>query len=161
MRAVVVGAGVGGLAASIRLAAAGHDVTVLERNPMVGGKLATLDEEGWRFDIGPTLLTLPHVFDELLSYAGTSLADEVELVRLDPQIRYRWPNGSVLELPDDPAATPGAIEAFSPGSGERWKQCRTSWTSSSSPFTASSRARASARSAAAAREIASCPLSRG
>ena len=94
MKVIVVGAAVGGLAAGIRLGAAGHQVEVLERNPFVGGKLATLEEGGYSFELGPTRLTLPHVFDELFRLAGTTLADEVELVRLDPQIRYHWPNGS-------------------------------------------------------------------
>ena len=122
MRALVVGAGVGGLAAAIRLATAGHDVVVLERSPMVGGKVATLEEGGYTFDLGPTLLTLPAVFDELFQLAGTTLADEVELVRLDPQVRYRWPNGSTLDIPDDPAASVRAVEQFSPGAGEQWER---------------------------------------
>ncbi len=122
MRAIVVGGGVGGLAASIRLAVAGHDVALLERNPMVGGKLATLEEDGWSFDLGPSLLTLPHVFEELFALAGTTLAAEVELVRLDPQFRYRWPNGSTLDVPDDPAAMPAALDRFSPGAGAQWER---------------------------------------
>lgn len=121
MKIAVVGAGVGGLTASIRLAAAGHQVVVFERNPMVGGKLATLEEDGYTFDIGPSLLTLPQLLDEVFAAAGTSLADEVELVRLDPQFRYRWPNGSTLEIPDDPAELPARLDAFSPGSGDEWK----------------------------------------
>ena len=120
MKVIVVGAGVGGLAAAIRLAAAGHQVEVLERNPIVGGKLATLEEGGYSFELGPTLLTLPHIFDELFQLAGTNLADEVELVRLDPQIRYRWPNGSMLDVPDDSRAFSVALDVFSPGSGARW-----------------------------------------
>lgn len=122
MKVIVVGGGVGGLATAIRLAAAGHQVEVLERNPFVGGKLATLEEGGYSFELGPTMLTLPHVFDELFGMAGTTLADEVELVRLDPQVRYRWPNGSTLDMPDDPATVPAALEAFSPGSGVQWER---------------------------------------
>lgn len=122
MRAVVIGAGVGGLCTAIRLATAGHDVTVLERNPVTGGKLATLVEAGYTFDLGPTLLTLPHYFDDVLQQAGTTLADEVELVRLDPQHRYRWPDGSTLDIPDDPSSTPRAVDAFSPGAGAAWKR---------------------------------------
>lgn len=122
MRIVVVGAGVGGLCAAIRLRAAGHDVAVLERNPMVGGKLATLTEAGYTFDLGPTLLTVPQWFDDVFRLAGGALVDEVELVRLDPQCRYRWPNGSTLDLPDDRAATPAAIDRFSPGAGEQWRR---------------------------------------
>lgn len=120
MNTIVVGAGVGGLTAAIRLAAVGHQVMILERNPVVGGKVADFEEAGYRFDLGPTLLTLPHVFDEVFRLAGTTLADEVDLVRLDPQIRYRWPNGSVLDVPDDPAATMVAVEQFAPGSGAAW-----------------------------------------
>lgn len=125
MRVLVVGAGVGGLCIAVRLAAGGHDVTVLERNPMVGGKLATLAEAGYTFDLGPTSLTLPSVLDEVFVVAGTSLADEVELVRLDPQLRCRWPNGSTLDVRDDPAATTAAVEALSPGSGPRWERFMT------------------------------------
>ena len=122
MKVIVIGAGVGGLASAIRLAAAGHQVEVLERNSVVGGKLATLEEAGYSFELGPTLLTLPHLFDELFQLAGTTLADEVDLVRLDPQIRYRWPNGSTLDVPDDPAGFPSALDAFSTGSGPQWQQ---------------------------------------
>ncbi len=80
---------------------AGHDVTVFERNDVVGGKLATLTRDGYTFDIGPSLITLPHVFDELFRVAGTTLADEVDLVRLDPQFRYHWSDGSELDVFDD------------------------------------------------------------
>ena len=120
MRAVVVGAGVGGLCAAIRLRAAGHDVTVFERNPTAGGKLAALVEGGYTFDLGPTLLTMPHLYDEVFRLAGTSLADQVEAVRLDPQFHHRWPNGSRLDLADDRDRTVAAVEAFSPGSGRAW-----------------------------------------
>lgn len=124
MRVVVVGAGVGGLCAAIRLTAAGHDVTILERNPVAGGKLATLVEAGHTFDLGPTLLTLPHVLDDVFRLAGTTLADEVELVRLDPQFRYRWPNGSTLDVADDPDVTESAVDRFSPGAGPAWAELR-------------------------------------
>ncbi len=120
MKAIVIGAGIAGLASAIRLAVAGHQVELIERNPIVGGKLATLEEGGYSFELGPTLLTLPHVFDELFQLAGTTLADEVELVRLDPQIRYRWPNGSTLDVPDDPAAFLMSLDVFSPGAGADW-----------------------------------------
>lgn len=120
MKAVVVGSGIGGLAAAIRLGFAGHHVVVLERNPVVGGKIADLDEGGYHFDLGPTRLTMPRMFDELMQLAGTTLDAELDLVRLDPQVRYRWPNGSTLVVPDDPIETIAAIEHFSPGSGGAW-----------------------------------------
>ncbi|MEO6570287.1 MAG: phytoene desaturase family protein [Ilumatobacteraceae bacterium] len=122
MKAIVIGAGVGGLAAAIRLAGAGHQVVVMERNPVAGGKLASLDERGWSFDIGPTLLTLPHEFDDLFRSVGTTLDDQVGLVRLDPQIRYRWPNGSTLDVPDDASAFARALDEFSSGAAAEWER---------------------------------------
>lgn len=120
VKAVVIGSGIGGLTAAIRLSAAGHHVVVLERNPLLGGKVADLDEAGFRFELGPTVLTMPHLFDEVIRLSGSSLDDELELVRLDPQFRYRWPNGTVLDVPDDRSATAATIESFSPRSGEQW-----------------------------------------
>ncbi len=114
-RAVVVGGGVGGLATAIRLGAAGLDVTVLERAPEVGGKLAVRERDGFVFDIGPSLVTLPHVYDELFRCAGTTLADEVDLVRLDPQFRYRWPDGHTIEMRDDGCDEPGYREFIDHG----------------------------------------------
>jgi phytoene desaturase len=114
---VVVGGGVGGLAAALRLRAAGHAVRVLERRPALGGKLDVRVRDGFTFDTGPSLLTLPGVLDELFRVAGTRLSAEVDLTRLDPQIRYRWPDGSGFDASDDPEATTRAVDAFSPGGG--------------------------------------------
>jgi phytoene desaturase len=116
----VVGAGVGGLAVAIRLAAAGRHVVVLERNDVTGGKVAVRRHGGASFDIGPSLVTMPHLFDEVLQLAGTSLAADVEMVRLDPQFRYHWPDGSSLVVPDgDPA---DSFEACAPGAGAAWRR---------------------------------------
>ena len=71
-RVVIVGGGVGGLAAAIRLRSLGHDVAVFERNEVVGGKLATYVRDGYTFDIGPSLVTLPHLFDDVFRTAGTT-----------------------------------------------------------------------------------------
>lgn len=113
----MVGAGVGGLCAAVRLAAAGRSVTVLERNEVVGGKLAVRVREGFWFDTGPSLVTLPHLFAEVLALAGLDLHAEVDLVRLDPQFRYQWPDGSTVDVHDDPARTAAAFDAFAPGTG--------------------------------------------
>ena len=119
---VVIGSGVGGLAAAIRLQAAGHRVTMFERNDVVGGKLATYTRSGYTFDIGPSLVTLPHLFDDVFRAAGTSLDEQVDLVRLDPQFVYRWPDGSSLTVPDGDDDTAAAFDAFAPGAGDQWRR---------------------------------------
>ena len=118
--AVVVGGGVGGLAAAIRLAAAGHDVQLLERSARLGGKLGRHEAEGFTWETGPSLLTLPAVFDELLGLAGTSLAEACRPVRLDVTCRYHFADGSTFATRDDPAATRAEVEALAPGSGRAW-----------------------------------------
>ncbi|HUV17821.1 MAG TPA: NAD(P)-binding protein, partial [Ilumatobacteraceae bacterium] len=117
----MVGGGVGGLTAAIRLRALGHDVTVFERSDVVGGKLATFRSDGYTFDIGPSLVTLPHVFDDVFRAAGTSLDEQIDLIRLDPQFVYHWPDGSSLVIPDADDATASAFDEFTPGAGEQWR----------------------------------------
>ena len=112
---VVVGGGVGGLAVAIRLRARGHRVTAFERNEVPGGKLAVLERDGFTFDVGPSLVTLPRVYDELFRTVGTSLADEVDLVRLDPQFRYWWRSGRHVEVRDDGCDEPGYREFVAHG----------------------------------------------
>ena len=90
---VIVGAGPGGLAASILLAAAGLRVRILERLPIVGGRTSTIEAEGFKFDLGPTFFLYPRILDEILRAAGTSLQAEVEMVRLDPQYRLTFGAG--------------------------------------------------------------------
>ena len=150
MKAVVVGAGIGGLCVAVRLAGLGHHVVVLERNPIVGGKVADLDEGGYSFDLGPTVLVAPNLFDEVFRTAGSTLADEVELDRLDPWMRCRWPNGSTLELAADLDDTVAAVERFAPGQGERWRafaaHAEGVWTASERAWGAGSAGRVSNRS---------------
>ena len=135
MRVVVVGAGAGGLACAGRAAAAGHDVRVLERGPTPGGKAGrvTLAADGrvWRFDSGPSLLTMPWVFREL--WAAVGLGDP-GLVRVEPVTRYRWPDGSSLDLSADLPPALEALEAWSPGAGADWSRflgiCAGMWRAS-------------------------------
>jgi phytoene desaturase len=91
---IVVGGGLGGLAAAIRLAARGRRVVLLEKNERVGGKLNLIAEEGYTFDTGPSLLTMPWVLRELFAAAGHRLEDELALVPSEPACRYRWPDGT-------------------------------------------------------------------
>ena len=91
-RAVVIGAGFGGLAVAIRLLADGHDVTVVERRATVGGRASRIRDAGFTWDTGPSLITMPELFDELFQLAGSSLAAEIRLRELDPMYRIYWTN---------------------------------------------------------------------
>ncbi len=113
----VVGGGVGGMAAALRLAVAGHDVVLFERNAVLGGKLASRTVDGFTFDTGPSLLTLPEVFADLLAVAGTSLAEVVDPVRLDPICRYRWPDGSGFVHRADRHNAAAEVDRMAPGQG--------------------------------------------
>ena len=110
----VIGGGLGGLAAACTLAARGHKVTLFEKNPWLGGKAALLEEGGFRFDMGPTILTMPRVLERIFGEAGRTLADYLDLVRLDPQWRCFYDDGTVLDLRDDPAASREEIAKLSP-----------------------------------------------
>ncbi len=120
-RVVVVGAGVGGLAAAARLAALGHRVTVCERAETVGGKLGVFARDGFRFDTGPSLLTLPHVFEDLFRDTGDPLDSVLELRRLDPIARYVYPDGTTFDSCADPDELRSRIEAAF-GEGAEWSR---------------------------------------
>ena len=95
---VIIGAGLGGMSAAIMLAKAGLKVTVLEKNDRLGGKLNLLETQGFRFDLGPSIFTLPHVFRPLFEGDGRSLEDYVQLRRVDPQWRNFFEDGTVIDL---------------------------------------------------------------
>jgi phytoene desaturase len=137
-RAVVIGAGVGGLSAAIRLAARGWQVTVLERLERAGGKLNLLEDGRFRFDTGPSLVTLPWVFEDLLGAAGERMADHLELVRLEPVCRYFYPDGSGFDASADMPAMMANLERFSPGAGEDFNaffgHAARAWRGSRKPF---------------------------
>lgn len=111
-RVVVIGAGVGGLAAAIDLAAKGLAVTVLERANQPGGKLRRIAVGDTSIDAGPTVLTLRDVFESLFEHAGHALTDHVDLQPAQTLARHAWPDGSRLDLFADPEATADAIGAL-------------------------------------------------
>lgn len=92
----IVGAGIAGLAAAVRSAVAGHKVTVFEANSYPGGKLTAFEKEGYRFDAGPSLFTMPHYVDELFVLAGENPSDYFNYTRLDPVCNYFWQDGTTL-----------------------------------------------------------------
>jgi phytoene desaturase len=94
---IVVGGGLGGLAAAIRLALQGRSVTLLEKNERLGGKLNLVQTHGYTFDTGPSLLTMPWVIRDLFAAAGRNLADYLTLDQVEPTCRYYWPDGTVFD----------------------------------------------------------------
>ena len=120
MRIAVVGAGVGGLAAAVRLARAGHAVTVLEAGAAPGGKCGRVEREGFVWDSGPSLLTMPWVFRDLFAETGPPLDDELELVRVEPVTRYRFADGTGFDLSADLPSALEELETWSPGAGADW-----------------------------------------
>jgi phytoene desaturase len=107
---IIIGAGLGGLAAAVRLATRGVRVTVLEKNATVGGKVNIHQEAGYRFDTGASLLTMRHVLAELFQSAGRSVEDYLDIIPLEPICRYRWPDGTVFDASTNPEQTEREIE---------------------------------------------------
>ena len=101
---IVIGAGMGGLAAAIRLRVAGHEVDVLEANVYAGGKLGVVQLGGYRFDAGPSLFTQPGYHAELFALAGKRQEDYFTYQRLETACHYFWPDGTRLQAASDPAA---------------------------------------------------------
>lgn len=99
-KAIVIGAGVGGLAISIRLASLGLEVTVFDANPFAGGKLSKIQLNGYRFDAGPSLFTMPHLVEELYWIAGKR-SQAFGYKKLDEVCRYFFPDGTRFSAPAD------------------------------------------------------------
>ncbi len=108
-RIVIVGAGIGGLTAAVRLAHAGAAVTVVEAAAGPGGKMRTVPSAAGPVDAGPTVLTLRRVFDAVFAAAGTRIENHLTLIPQPILARHFWPDGSTLDLYADPDATAAAI----------------------------------------------------
>ncbi|MFF4654207.1 phytoene desaturase family protein [Streptomyces sp. NPDC001381] len=122
-RIAVIGAGMGALATAARLAVAGHRVAVYERTDTYGGAVRRFERDGFGFDTGPGLLTLPAVYRDLFVKTGKEpLEDRVELVQVDPSARHVFADGTEVSLPN--ASRAGVVsaldEALGSGAGQRW-----------------------------------------
>ena len=91
LTALVIGAGIGGIATAARLAKNGYDVTVLEKESTPGGRCNQIVRDGHRFDIGATLLMMPAVYERTFTDFGKNLYEELDLVRMDPVYRLKYP----------------------------------------------------------------------
>lgn len=114
-RVGVIGSGLGGLSAACVLAARGYRVTVFEKNEWIGGKAAVLQEGGYRFDMGPTILICPSVLRKVFSEAGRDLSQYLDLVKLEPQWRCFFEDDTYLDLLGDGAAMKEELNRYSPG----------------------------------------------
>lgn len=111
-KAVVIGAGVGGLVAALGLALAGLAVTVVEQAALPGGKMRTLDVDGARIDAGPTVFTMREVFEVIFADAGATLSDHLTLRPCRVLARHAWADGGRLDLFADPAQSADAVGAL-------------------------------------------------
>lgn len=142
-RVVVIGAGVGGLAAAARLAALGHDVTVCEAAQEIGGKLGLVEHDvpgygSFRFDTGPSLVTMPHVFHDLFDTTG-GWPEDLLLTPLDSIARYRFADGATFDATADLDDFCRRLDAaLGPGNGDDWRsftaRAKRVWEASRVPF---------------------------
>lgn len=123
-QAIVIGAGFGGLAAAVRLGARGYRVTVVEALDQPGGRAGAYHQDGFTFDQGPTIITLPHVFEELWALAGRKLSDDVELVPLDPFYKLLFDDGSHFTCCGDDARMEAEIARLSPADARNYGKFR-------------------------------------
>jgi diapolycopene oxygenase len=117
----VIGGGLGGLAAACTLGARGHQVILFEKNEWLGGKAAVLQSDGFRFDMGPTILTVPNVLARIFTEAGQTMQSALDLRRLDPQWRCFFDDGSVLDLTEDTARMERTLAAVAPGDADGYR----------------------------------------
>lgn len=112
---IIIGAGPGGLAASMLLSHAGHNVKIIERKPQVGGRTSSIRRDGYTFDCGPTFFLYPRILREIFEETGFDLETEVEMERLDPQYRLVFGEGGTLDCTPNVERMQAELARFSPG----------------------------------------------
>jgi phytoene desaturase len=139
-RVVVIGGGLGGLAVAARLARLRHDVTLLERNDAVGGKIGVVRRDGFSFDTGPSIVTLPATLRDLFLKTGKPLEDVLDMRPLDVLAHYRFPDGTEMDVPN--TGVNGVAQAFRQAlggsAGQDWhrfhEQAERTWSIARGPF---------------------------
>ena len=121
-KVIVIGAGLGGLAAAIRLANDGFGVTVLEKNETVGGKVNSVEAGEYKFDTGASLITMRHVFEDLFESCGKRIEDYLTLLPLDPICCYFWSDGSRFDASSDLQKTENEIAKLEPKDVENFRR---------------------------------------
>ncbi|GGJ89368.1 phytoene desaturase [Pseudomonas matsuisoli] len=121
-RAVVIGAGFGGIALAIRLQAGGHQTTLLEKRDKAGGRAYVYEDHGFVFDAGPTVITDPSALEELFTLAGRKMSDYVELLPVNPFYRLCWEDGSYFDYANDQDALDRQIHARNPADVEGYRR---------------------------------------
>jgi phytoene desaturase len=113
--AIVIGAGIGGIAAAVHLARRGFQVTVVEKNSAPGGRCGRFEHQGHRFDTGPTLFIMPRVYEAEFSRLGAPLSGLLDLERVDPSYHLVFDDGSQLALTSDLGLMEEQLESIQPG----------------------------------------------
>ena len=108
----IIGAGMGGISASIHLASRGFDVTIFEKNNSLGGRCNVIEEEGFKFDLGPSLLNYPWVFKELFKAAGENFENHIELLEVKSGVKFLWDNGEHFNISGDYADLNHEIQLY-------------------------------------------------
>ena len=121
-RVAIIGAGLGGMSAAISLRAAGYEVEVFEKNAQMGGKLNLLEQDGYTFDLGPSIFTLPAIFEDLFKRAGKEMKDYVQLDSVTPHWRNFFEDGLVLDLFEEKDLMRKELDKLPGDSAEHWKE---------------------------------------
>jgi phytoene desaturase len=113
-RVIVMGTGFGGLAAAIRLAVKGYEVTVLEKLDSPGGRAYVHRLNGYTFDAGPTIITAPFLLEELWTLCGKKMSDDIDLRLMDPFYQVRFNDGRIFNYTGDPEKMRAEVAKFAP-----------------------------------------------
>ena len=119
---IIIGAGLGGLSAACRLAKDGFDVTILEKNETVGGKVNFIENGGYKFDTGASLLTMKHVFEDLFNFCEKNIEDYLEIKPLEPICRYFWSDETKFDAFQNVEKTENEIKKIAPEDVENFRK---------------------------------------